>query len=420
MKTILLLGVGRSTHTLIKYLVNYANIANIKIVFADQYLNEFIQQYLENSNIEFMQLDINNDSLRRIQIAKSDLVISMMPPRFHLVVAKDCIRFRKNLITASYVSQEIRELHESAKKANIIILNEIGLDPGIDHISAMDVIDRLKDEGARISVFKSFCGGLIAPESDNNPWNYKFTWNPRNVVLAGKSGAVYLKNDNIKEFTYSQVFSNLEKVVVPKYGEFESYANRDSLHYQKKYNLTAATTIVRGTLRKVGFSNAWNVFVQLGMTSEDSTQEIISKTKFDNYIKELNNPDITEKMNYIDLFNPKHKNLIFASPADYLMQILQQKWSLEDSDKDMIVMQHKFEYYLGNQCKHLTLSMVVKGDDNIQTGMAKTVGLPVFFACKLILDEKISLKGVRIPIYKEIYKPILAELAQEGITFVKS
>ena len=420
MKTILLLGLGRSTHTLIKYLVNYANSANIKIVFADQCLNGFIQPYLESSKIEFIKLDINNDSSRRLQISKSDLVISMMPPRFHLLVAKDCIQFRKNLITASYASQEIRELHESAKKANIIILNEIGLDPGIDHISAMDVIDRLKDEGARISVFKSFCGGLIAPESDNNPWNYKFTWNPRNVVLAGKSGAVYLKNENIKEFTYNQVFLNLEKVIVPKYGEFESYANRDSLHYQKKYNLTSATTIVRGTLRKVGFSNAWNVFVQLGMTSEDSSQELISKLKFDNYVKKLNNPDITQKMNYIDLFNPKYKELTFTSPADYLMQILQQKWCLEDSDKDMIVMQHKFEYYVGDQCKNLTLSMVVKGDDNIQTGMAKTVGLPVFFACKLLLDEKISLKGVRIPIYKEIYKPILAQLAQEGITFVKS
>ena len=420
MKTILLLGLGRSTHTLIKYLVNYANSANIKIVFADQCLNGFIQPYLESSKIEFIKFDINNHSSRRLQISKSDLVISMMPPRFHLLVAKDCIQFRKNLITASYASQEIRELHESAKKANIIILNEIGLDPGIDHISAMDVIDRLKDEGARISVFKSFCGGLIAPESDNNPWNYKFTWNPRNVVLAGKSGAVYLKNKNIKEFSYNQVFSNLEKVIVPKYGEFESYANRDSLHYQKKYNLNDATTIVRGTLRKVGFSNAWNVFVQLGMTSENSSQEIISKLKFDNYIKELNNPDITQKMNYIDLFNPKYKELSFTSPADYLMQILQQKWCLEDSDKDMIVMQHKFEYYVGDQCKNLTLSMVVKGDDNIQTGMAKTVGLPVFFASKLLLDEKISLKGVHIPIYKEIYKPILAQLAQEGITFVKS
>ena len=420
MKTILLLGLGRSTHTLIKYLVHYTNIANIKIVFADQYLPKFVEPYLENSQIEFVKFDVNNDYLRGVQISKSDLVVSMMPPRFHLLVAKDCIRFRKNLVTASYVSQEIRELHESAKKANIIILNEIGLDPGIDHISAMDVIDRLKEEGARISVFKSFCGGLIAPESDNNPWNYKFTWNPRNVVLAGQSGAVYLKNNSIKEFSYNQVFSNLEKVVVPKYGEFESYANRDSLHYQKKYNLTDATTIVRGTLRKVGFSNAWNVFVQLGMTSEDNTKEIISRTKFDNYVKELNNPDITHKMDYIDLFNPKHKQLNFTSPADYLMQILQKKWLLKDGDKDMIVMQHKFEYYLGDQYKKLKLSMVVKGDDSIQTGMAKTVGLPVFFACKLILDEKISLKGVRIPIYKEIYKPILTQLSQEGISFVTS
>jgi saccharopine dehydrogenase-like NADP-dependent oxidoreductase len=216
------------------------------------------------------------------------------------------------------------------------------------------------------------------------------------------------------------VFSNLEKVVIPGSGEFESYANRDSLHYQKKYDLVNAKTIVRGTLRQVGFSDAWNVFVQLGMTSEDSNQKVIDKTKFYNYLKKLNNPDIDQKMNYLDLFNTKNQTLNYDSPSDYLIQILKQKWSLDDNDKDMIVMQHKFEYHVNNEYKTLKLSMVVKGDDSIQTGMAKTVGLPVFFACKLILDEKISLKGVRIPIYKEIYQPILKQLSQEGIRFIQS
>ncbi|MBF25487.1 MAG: saccharopine dehydrogenase [Flavobacteriales bacterium] len=414
MKTVLLLGVGRSTHTLIKYLINYSQELNIKIILADQSTNDFINPYIQNKQCEFVKFDINNDSQRKKQIYNSDLVVSMLPPKFHYLVAKDCILYKKNLITASYVSEEIQKLDTLAKEANILILNEIGLDPGIDHISAMDIIDSLKDKGAKINSFKSFCGGLIAPKSDNNPWGYKFTWNPKNVVSAGQSGASYLEDGELIRLTYKELFSNTEEVIIPNYGEFESYPNRDSMHYKNKYNLSDASTIVRGTLRKAGFCAAWDVFVQLGMTIDDSAAQIINKDIFFNYLKDLDNQDIYDKMNYLELFN---NNNNYNSPFSHLLETLKKKWCLNSSDKDMIVMQHKFNYELNHKDYNLTLSMVVEGDDSIQTAMAKTVGLPVFFACKLILENKISLKGVRIPIYKEIYQPILKELDNEGIRF---
>ena len=420
MKKVLLLGVGRSTHTLIKYLVEYAQNMNVEVFLADQHDNDFIQTYIAQGLCHYIRLDITNDELRQAEIKKSDLVISMLPPKFHFLVAKDCISFSKNLITASYVSSEIQELDSAAKNANILILNEIGLDPGIDHLSAMEVIDSLKDEGATINIFKSFCGGLIAPESDNNPWNYKFTWNPKNVVLAGSSGASYLKNGLIREFSYNEVFSNTELITIPNYGQFESYANRDSLHYQKKYDLLDAHTIVRGTLRKVGFSEAWNVFVQLGMTSEDNSKQIILKDKFLSYVAKLNNPSIKKKMEYLNLFSDKNQNIHYNNPSEYLLEVLQKKWSLDQSDIDMIVMQHKFNYEIDGKNHDRKFSMVVKGDDSTHTAMAKTVGLPVFFACKLLLENRISLKGVKIPIYKEIYKPILKNLSNEGINFITS
>lgn len=419
MKTVLLLGLGRSTHTLVKYLAVNSKRLNINLVLADYNHNNFIQSFIHQDLCSFINLDINNHLLRKKYIAKSDLIISMLPPKFHYIVAKDCIEFKKNLITASYVSDDIAKLDEEAKKADILILNEIGLDPGIDHISAMDMIDKLNEKGARITVFKSFCGGLIAPQSDNNPWNYKFTWNPKNVILAGNAGASYLKNGSIKTFDYNQVFSNLEKVSIPNHGLFESYANRDSLHYQKKYNLSDAKTIVRGTLRKVGFAKAWDVFVNLGMTSESINNKLIDEKVFNSYIEGLNDSDIKSKMDYLDLFNTKYYNKKY-SPFEHLLNVLQDKWALETDDVDMIVMQHKFEYLINNKSQSLMLSMVVKGDDNYHTAMAKTVGLPVFFACELILQNKINLKGVRIPIYKDIYKPILEKLSGEGINFIES
>ena len=417
MKRILLLGVGRSTHTLIKYLSDYSAELDIEIILADKHQNSFIEPYVNQFRFSFIQLDINNNEARRNMINSSEIVISMLPHSFHHLVAKDCVFFKKHLITASYVSEEVASLHNDAKSAGILILNECGLDPGIDHLSAMDIIDKLHDQGAVIHSFKSFCGGLVSPEYNNNPWGYKFTWNPKNVVLAGKQGALYLENNLKKSLLYSELFQNITQIDIPNHGNFEAYANRDSLHYKEKYNLLDAHTIIRGTLRENRFSSAWDVFVQTGMTSEISSDNIINPSDFYNYLNTLNNKDIDEKMRYLDLFNINHQDKDYNNPSEYLLNVLTEKWNLDKNDKDMIVMQHIFNYSLSGVKKDLKSSMVVKGDDNIQTAMAKTVGLPLFFACKLILQNKISLTGVHIPIHKEIYQPLLKYLDKEGLTF---
>ena len=418
MKTVLLFGAGRSTYTLIKYLTNESETLKIKVIICDITINDFVKKQLKVNYCEFVKLDICDVISRRKLISESNLVISMLPPSFHIDIAKDCIYYKVNLITASYVSDEMSALDEDAKKANIIILNEVGLDPGIDHISAMDIINKLKDKNAVIKSFKSHCGGLIAPESDNNPWNYKFIWNPRNVILAGSDGAKYLKNNLVTTFNYNEVFSKVEKVKIPGYGVFESYANRDSLPYKSKYGLEDSTTILRGTIRAVGFCKAWDVFVQLGMTS-DSGNNIIQRELFDDYVKKTNNEDIFKKMNYLDLFD-KHYTDNSSSPYKHLYNVLIDKWKLSKNDIDMIVMQHIFDYKINKINKTLKLSMIVKGDNDFETAMAKTVGLPVFFATRLILKNKINIKGVRIPIYKQLYEPILDDLINEGIEFIES
>ena len=418
MKHILVIGTGRSSSVLIEYLLNYSISNDVFVTVLDQFKNEFLNQFSDFSNFKTLVFDIHDDKLRHLEIKKSDLIISMLPARFHTIIAKDCLNYKKNLITASYVSEEMNSFHDQAIKADILMLNEIGLDPGIDHISAMSIIDSLKSQNFKITSFKSFCGGLIAPESCDNPWGYKFTWNPRNVVLAGSDGAKYLKNGKVKEISYNQVFKNIESVTVPNYGTFESYPNRDSLHYQEKYSLHNIQTLVRGTMRKKGFSSAWDFLVDAGFTSYDKAKKTISKSEFFSRKNKINDELILEKINYLDIFNSDFdKNF---SNGENIQNILEKKWKLHDNDKDMIVMQHKFEFDANNNNKRLLSSMVVIGTDNIRTAMAKTVGLPIFFAAKLILEGKISLKGVRIPVYKELYVPILKSLEKEGINFIES
>jgi len=418
MKHILVIGAGRSSSVLIEYLLNYSVSNDVFITVLDQFKNEFLNQFSKFSNFKNLVFDIHDDQLRHLEIEKTDLIISMLPARFHTLVAEDCLKFKKNLITASYVSEEMKSFHEKALKNDILMLNEIGLDPGIDHLSAMSIIDSLKNQNLKITSFKSFCGGLIAPESCDNPWGYKFTWNPRNVVLAGRDGAKYLKNGKLKEISYYDVFKNLESVSIPNYGDFESYPNRDSLHYKEKYNLDGVQTLVRGTLRKKGFSPAWDFLVNIGFTSYDESQKIISKDDFLVHKNMINDKKILEKINYLDLFNSSFKKN--NSNGKILQNILEEKWKLQKNDKDMIVMQHKFEFEQEKIKKRLFSSMAVIGTDSVRTAMAKTVGLPVFFAAKLILEQKVSLKGVRIPVHKELYVPILKSLEKEGIQFIDS
>ena len=363
----------------------------------------------------------------------------MLPAHLHIEIAKDCLQFKKHLVTASYISDAMQALDEEAKKHNLIFMNEIGLDPGIDHMSAMKAIDEIRSQGGNMLLFESFCGGLVAPESDNNLWNYKFTWAPRNVVLAGQGGAAkFIQEGTYKYIPYSALFRRTEFLEVEGYGKFEAYSNRDSLKYRSIYGLDHILTLYRGTIRRVGYSKAWNMFVQLGMTDdsyimEDSenmsyrqfvnsflpyhpTDSVEIKTRL---ILKIDQDDIMwDKLLELDLFNPDKKvNLPHATPAQILEKILSDSWTLAPHDKDMIVMYHKFGYELNGEKQQIDSKMVCIGEDQTYTAMAKTVGLPVAMATLLILNGKITTPGVQLPIRKEVYLPILKELEEYGVVF---
>jgi saccharopine dehydrogenase-like NADP-dependent oxidoreductase len=391
------------------------------------------------SQITILQLDIFDEKSRSVAIEHSDLVISMLPARLHTEVAKDCLKYKKHMVTASYVSKEMQALDEEARTSKLIFMNEMGVDPGIDHMSAMQVIDRIKNKGGKILLFESFTGGLVAPESDDNLWHYKFTWNPRNVVLAGQGGAAkFIQEKQFKYIPYHRLFRRTEFLDVEGYGRFEAYANRDSLKYQHAYGLDNARTLYRGTMRRVGFSRAWNVFVQLGMTDDSYTIEDSEDMSYRDFVNaflpysptdsvelkfrhalKIDQDDIVwDKFLELDLFSPEKKiELKNATPAQILQKILMDSWTLDASDKDMIVMYHKFGYELDGRKQQIDATMVALGEDQNYTAMSKTVGLPVAMAALSILNGSITTPGVQIPITREVYEPILKELKQLGISF---
>ena len=439
MKKILVIGAGRSAVTLIKYLLDNSSANNWQVKVADFSIELADQAVGNHNNGKAIFFNVTDKKQRESEIENADIVISMLPASLHITVAKDCVRLGKNLVTASYVSPEIAELDEAAKQAGILLLNEIGLDPGIDHMSAMQVIDEIKENGGELTSFKSFCGGLVHPDYDNNPWNYKFTWNPRNVVLAGQGTAQYIENGDYKYIPYTSLFERTEHMEVLDAGEFEGYANRDSLSYRKSYGLDDIPTLFRGTLRRKGYSEAWNVFVQLGMTDDTYKLEnsaSITNREFINMFLPFNDAltveeklckqfslttdsVIFQKIAWLSTFSENKVGIENASPAQILQKICEEKWTLGSEDKDMIVMQHQFEYVQNGEQKKLNSSLLVFGDDPRYTSMAKTVGLPVAIATKLILSGAIKSTGVKIPTTKDIYVPVLKELEENGINFVE-
>lgn len=436
MKKILLIGAGRSASSLIKYLLDNSAGQNWRVTVADVSLEIAHEKVRGHSNANAIALDITNDQQREQEISDADLIISMLPAAMHYSVARDCVKLKKHLITASYVSKEIKDLNETAQAAGIILMNEIGLDPGIDHMSAMQIIDRIKQEGGELKQFKSYTGGLVAPESNDNPWGYKFSWNPRNVILAGQGIAQFIENGKYKYIPYNRLFSQIEKISIEGYGNFEGYANRDSLSYRESYGLDNISTLLRGTLRMPGYCEAWNVFVKLGWT--DDTYKVVDSDKMtyssllEAYLPEGEgslkvrlakfmgigeDSEIIRKIEWLDIFQNRPVRLSNASPAQILQGLLEEKWQLGVSDIDMIVMQHQFEYEFKGEIRKITSSLVVKGEDQIYTAMAKTVGIPVGIAAKLILNGQINLTGVQIPTSKEVYEPVLKELESFGVVF---
>lgn len=436
MKKIFLIGAGKSASTLIDYLLKNAEANQWKLIVADMDF-DLAKSKITNAHGEAVQLDISNQELLEKYISDASIVISMLPAFMHTNVAHLCLKYKKSMVTASYVSDAMQSLNNEVKEAGIIFLNEIGLDPGIDHMSTMQLLDELRNKGAYITGYESFCGGLLAPESEDNPWKYKFTWNPRNVVMAASGGAVkFLHGGKYKYIPYHKVFRRTEVIDIEGLGEYEGYANRDSLKYLQAYGLEGVQTMYRGTLRRVGFSKSWDVFVQLGATDDTYIIEGSDKmthrdfinsfllyhptdsveTKLCMFLKLDIDSDEMRKLTWLGMFSNEPIGLNKPStPAQILQHILEKKWTLQKEDKDMIVMWHKINYVENGLNEELHSTLVVKGDDHIHTAMAKTVGLPLAIAVKLILNGKIKDTGVHIPTIKSIYEPVLEELKLNGI-----
>lgn len=437
MKKVLLIGAGKSSGYLIDYLLKHAVADHFELTVADLNMEAALLKTQSLPNSKAIVLDINNAEQRIKNIQEADIVISMLPAFMHFPVAQDCVHLKKHLITASYVSPEILSLNEDALKNNVLLLNEIGLDPGIDHMSAMKVIHEIQKNGGRLTSFKSFCGGLVAPESNTNPWGYKFSWNPRNVILAGQSTAQFLVDGQYKYLPYHRLFDSSEVIEVAGYGKFDAYANRDSLSYRKLYGIEEISTMVRGTLRQHLYCEAWHVFVSLGLTDDsfqidlpenytyaDFTSSFIPGSGKDLILRLCDftgfgvNDKIIQMILWTGLLSEEPVALKKASPAMILQNLLEKKWVLEPYDKDMIVMQHLFEYTdINKRPKSCSSTLVVIGENSQKTAMAKTVGLPLAMAVRRLIKGEIELRGVQIPVMPEIYEPILVELEEYGIVF---
>ncbi len=421
MKTVLLIGAGKSATVLINYLLKEAELNKWKFIIADANKEQVLAKTNNSRFAEVLQLDITNDKQREKIIQRAHVVISMMPAALHFLIAKDCVELRKHLLTASYLDDDMKSLKDEIHHRKLLFLCEMGLDPGIDHMSAMKIIHELKAAGANINSFKSHCGGLIAPDSDNNPWHYKISWNPRNVVLAGSAGADFKLNGEKHHLDYERLFDNAETVTVDGLDPLAFYPNRDSLSYIPIYKLPEAANFIRTTLRYPAFFIGWNAIVNAGLTNDTETFDVggLSFAQWSEPVQPFINENNQPLLAYLGLFEETLVPATAKTSADILQFLLETKLAMAPTDKDMIVMLHEFEYELNGQQRSLQSSLVVKGEDNLQTAMAKTVGLPLGIAAKLLLNDELKIRGLFIPIVPQIYEPVLKELEAQGVEFVE-
>src|SRR3989339_559204 len=375
MKNILILGAGLSASTMIKYLLDHSTEYNWKITVGDVSAETAQKKVAGHPNGTAIKFDIKDESLKTEQIKKADVVISFLPAFMHPIVAKTCVELGKHMVTASYVSKKIKAM------------------------------------GGKMIGFMSNTGGLVAPEYDNNPWNYKFTWNPRNVVLAGQSVAQYKEQGQYKFIPYHKLFTRATKFSVLHLGEFEMYPNRDSLSYREIYGLEDIPSILRGTFRRPGYCNAWNVFVQLGATDDSYVMEGSENMTYRDYINSFlafdqklsveeklckytgitPDSDVFKRIKWLGVFENTKVGMKDATPAQILQKILEAKLSLCSEDKDLIVMQHVFDFELNGKKKRIKSSLICTGIDTVHTAMSITVGTPVAIATKMLLTGQINL-----------------------------
>lgn len=419
MKNIVLFGAGKSAGTLIAYLSQICTERLWNFTVADADVVNLKNRIPHFNLLNAIQVDVENASQRAPLIEMADLVISLLPPSLHIMIARDCLFFSKNLLTASYVDNNIQALSEHIKEKKLFFLCEMGLDPGIDHMSAMQLIHRIQKKGGKINSFKSHTGGLVAPESDNNLWHYKISWNPANIISAGSAGAVYKEDGSIRSVDYHNIFNNAKKILIDDIGTYAYYPNRDSLAYIPVYALETAHTFIRTTLRHPDFCEGWKSIVEAGLTDNKKPipRAVKKVSDWSVPLRPLVNDFNAPLFGEIGLFDDVEIPENCKSSSQILQWVLENKWRMNSNDKDMIVMLHEFEYTLGNKNNYLKSSLIVKGENAKKTAMAKTVGLPLGITAKLVMENKINLVGLHIPIIPEIYEAVLLELEKEGIKF---
>ncbi len=437
MQTILVAGAGKSSTYLIEYLLENASRNKWTVIVADGDPDAIARKIRRHPRAEAAAIDITKKAQREPLVKRADIVLSLMPPDLHILLAKDCLKYGKNLITSSYISDEMKAMDKEVREAGLMFMCEMGLDPGIDHMTAAKIIHSIHKVAGTINSFKSYCGGLVAPESDNNPWHYKISWNPRNIVTAGKSGARYLQNGKEVEVTYDKIFDNNKKIKIPGLSSLAYYPNRDSMKYPTIYGVEEIKTFMRATLRYPAFCKGWNAVISLGLTAEDDATDTTgltyaawlkektkckSKTGLQKHVADMlgvkENDQVMNMLTWLGLFSNELPPQGNYSSADVMQALLQQKWQMMPSDMDMVVMQHEIEYEHKGRTLTLVSSMVLKGEGGDHTAMAKTVGLPIALLAQLVLGGKIKPPvGVVPPVMQSVYRPILRELEHAGIVF---
>ncbi len=446
MRTIFIAGAGKSTPWLIKYLSDKSTEYHWKVIVGDLKEAVAAERVIGRVNCTSEKFDVFDDEDVKHAVERADLLISMLPAKFHIRIAKLCVAYKKPLLTASYVSEEMHGLHQQALENGVLLLNESGLDPGIDHMAIMTEIDALKAKNFEIVSLKSYCGGLIAPESNTNPWGYKFTWVVENVINAGKEkggkSAVFQEDNQEVAVRYKELFAQYLSILHDG-TNYDVYANRDSLKYKKIYGLEEVETLYRGTMRYEGYCKAWNALIHLGLTRDDLHGLDVPIISLQDVVKRLNpalesiTPDSVStflgialdaetihKLDWLGLFKKEEEIPIAEAKncrtyANILQLHLEKKWKLAPEDKDRVVMVNEIKYRTNADAplKTLQFSLDIVGDNSNLTAMAKTVGLPLAIAAKLVLEGEITLKGVQVPTQKKLYQPILKELEAYGVIF---
>ncbi len=433
MKKILILGAGLVAKPLVRYLLDQPDF---EVEVASRTVSKAVKLIDNHPRGKASELNLKNEEGLKDEISKADLVISMVPYTFHPIVAKYCIDYKKAMVTTSYVSEVMKNLDAEAKKAGILILNEVGLDPGIDHMEAMRIIHEVEEKGGEIVSFTSYCGGLPAPEANTNPFGYKFSWSPTGVLLAGKNSAQYLK-DGQQIFIPSQdLFDNFLTINIEGLGEFEGYPNRNSLPYIELYGIKSTKTMFRGTLRNKGWCSTLKKIADLGLLEEeekdwtgltykDFLKKLMNSPAEEDIKKSLSahlnieeNSDIIQRYEWLGLLSDEPLPLEKDSPLNILGAKMLEKLQYEEGERDMIMLQHQFiASYPGDKKEKITSTLIDFGIPHGDSSMGRTVGLPAAISTKLILEGKIEKTGVHIPVTPEIYIPILQELKELDIAF---